>query len=77
MNDALKVKNDFRFLALTEDAVFTALDDQTPVNIIAAEVSRLVTVYADTFHRRPHEILNFKPREPIEIVALKLAEEYF
>ena len=65
------------FRVLSEDGVLAALDDPNAGNPVAAEVTRLVALYADTFQQRPSDILSFKPRWPIEKVALGLAANYF
>ena len=77
MNSVLRSKPVFQLRALTEDGVLTALDNCDPDNPVAVEVTRLVSVYADTFQHRPYAIRNFKPQWPIEKVALRLAALYF
>jgi hypothetical protein len=75
MTEVIETRSIFR--DLTGEDVLTALDDSDPKNPVTVELNRLVEAYADSFSGRPNDILQFKPRWPIEIVALGFAERYF
>jgi 2-methylaconitate cis-trans-isomerase PrpF len=70
------------FRSLAENTVAAALQDPDASNPIAIEVARLIDGYTGNFKqhverlgRIPSDILHFKPRWPIEAVAMRLTTE--
>ena len=82
MTGIIEPKPEFR--SITEAAVLAALGDADPRNRIAVEVVRLSEAYSARFRTDGGgsasiraEIFRFRPRCPIEAVAMRLATDGF